>query len=163
MQQHKFARRSCDRNHPSRFCAGLGWRWGSSCVSPEHCALCCAFPWVSQDGPGSSQDVDRVIQAKKKKKKFPVYCISLVKLIQTRWVKTFFFSCNSTGTTKYYLCSVWWALKGRVKRFGMKSFVSCAEGSRFGAHRCVCEQGVTAQPWTGCLCRAQAWECYRNV
>lgn len=69
-----------------------GWVGGEAAlVSPLSTVPCAAaFPWVSQDGPGSSQDVDRVIQAKKKVK-FPVYCISLVKLIQTRWVKTSFF------------------------------------------------------------------------
>lgn len=53
----------------------------------------CSSPWVTQDGPGSSQGADMLIQAliKKKQKEFsPVYWISLVKLIQTRWGKTFF-------------------------------------------------------------------------
>lgn len=36
------------------------------CHTAPHLWQGCSFPWVTQDGPGSCQSVDMVIQAKKK-------------------------------------------------------------------------------------------------
>lgn len=94
----------------------------------------CSLPWVTQDAPGSSQGVDMVIQAKKKKK-FPCILHFPCKVNANQMGENIFFSCNSTGTTKYYLCTVWWALKGRVKRFCMESFVRHDPNTQSGTER----------------------------
>lgn len=112
----------------------------------------CSLPWVTQDAPGSSQGVDMVIQAKKKKKNSPVYCISRVKLMQTRWVKTFFLVVTPPGQPNIIYAPygehwregwrgfVWKALSGttQTRRVGPRGLVHTE------LSRCVCKQDVTA-------------------